>query len=232
MARIFTATLQGRYFGQLIINRFQFISSSDVDPRDGCQALANALGAVDTNGVVNGNPLPSGTLMGALETMQSSAFEYIAMEVITPYFPFGLFERIFPAGTTGASTATGDNLPPFVAVSIRSDRVRRDVRRGFKRLPGVKEDEITATGLGAGVLLDLAAVASSISGTITGDAGPLNVAFQSAVVPLKRVPDSDPPQYELFENEGAAVSASAFPLTYEAEDKVTTQNSRKIGRGA
>jgi hypothetical protein len=232
MARIFTATLQSRYFGQLLINRFQFISSSDVNPVDGCQALANALGAVDTNGVVNGNPLPTGTLMGTLETLQVPALEYIAMEVITPYFPFGLFERIFPAGTAGNSAAGGDNLAPFIAVSIRSDRVRRDVRRGFKRFSGLTENEITATGLAPGALTELGNIADSISGTITGDAGPLNVAFQSAVVPLKRVPDSDPPQYELFENEGAAVSASAFPLEYEAEDKVTTQNSRKIGRGA
>lgn len=232
MARIFTATLQSRYFGQLIINRFQFISSSDVDAVDGCQALANALGAVDTSGVVTGNPLPPGTLMGALETLQNDVVEYIAMEVITPYDAFGLFERIFPAGTTGNSVGSGENLAPFIALSIRSDRTRRDVRRGFKRFCGLTEGEITATGPTAPALNRLADVATSISGTVTGDAGPLNVAFQSAVVPLKRVPDSDPPQYELFETEGAAVSASAFPVVYQAEDKVTTQNSRKVGRGA
>jgi hypothetical protein len=232
MARIFTATLQGRYFNQLLINRFQFISSSDVSPVEGCQALANALGAVDTSGVVLGNPLPSGTLMGTLEALQNAEIEYIAMEVITPYDAFGLFERIFPAGTTGDSGSSGDNLSPFIALSIRSDRTRRDVRRGFKRFAGVTESDVTATGPVPTTLGRLGDVAASISGTITGDAGPLNVAFQSAVVPLKRVPDSDPPQYEQFENEGAAVSASAFPVTYQAEDKVTTQNSRKVGRGA
>jgi len=232
MARIYTATLQGRYFGQLVINRFQFISSSDVDARDGCQALANALGAVDTAGVVQTNPFPAGTLMGSLEILQVPALEYIAMEVLTPYDPFGLFERIFPAGTTGDNQAGDDNLAPFVACSIRSDRVRRDVRRGFKRFCGLTEADITATGLVATTLGRLGDIATSISGTITGDADTLNVAFQSAVVPLKRVPGSDPPQYELFDNESLAVSASAFPLTYEAEDKVTTQNSRKIGRGA
>jgi len=232
MARIFTATLQGRYFGQLLINRFQFISSSDVSPVEGCQALANALGAVDTNGVVLTNPFPVGTLMGELEQLQNSALEYIAMEVITPYDAFGLFERVFPAGTNGNSGGSGDNLAPFITASIRSGRTRRDVRRGFKRFSGLTEDQITSTGIVTGTLSVLGDVAASISGTITGDAGPLNVAFQSAVVPLKRVPDSNPPQYERFENEGAAVSASAFPLVYEAEDKVTTQNSRKIGRGA
>lgn len=235
MARIVDVTHQQEYDGQLVLNTYTYISDSDEDADVLCQAVLNALGVVDTNGAFPGS-YASGGLAEAVQNFQVPSVTHVAWRAITPYDPLGLYEVVLPPGSDGArpGTQAGDDLAPFIAASIRSNRLRRDVRRGFKRYVGIREGDVDTNTINDdyGALTALQSLATTAGTAFVGETSSVaSITVNPSIVPLQPNP-SPPPAYQLFPTETEAINAAAIGVTYSTPGTVTTQNSRKRGRGA
>lgn len=128
----------------------------------------------------------------------------------------------------GAGAAEG--MPPFVAYNIRSSRERRDIRRGFKRLVGVPET-YGQNGAVQSSVVDLVKtqIADKLSGAWTDSATPEQEWYLVVVKRIEYLTDEGKRAYRL---PNAPEEAEYFrPAEWEIRPVLTTQNSRKIGRG-
>lgn len=130
------------------------------------------------------------------------------------------FEELTIA-TTG--TETGPSGPSFVAVGFRSNRVVRNIRRGYKRFGPVAEDIIAGNSYDptkAGTIQDIDnALGEILQDTVGG--------WDFVPIVVKRVKESDGAggfTYRLPLVETEAEWANATSWEFYA---VTTQNSRK-----
>ena len=229
MARIFEVVLQQAYQSVAMLNTFTYLSGGEaVSTNLQMLGLANALGAVDTSGnmlssFTNDSPLD------LLQTMQPTSLTYVSLYITAPYDEAALFDEQFPAATTGEKIFTTDEMPRFIAMTLKGNRVKRDVRRSFKRFAGVQEDDIVANNLTSTFTdMFLTPVAQGFSNVIS-DAVP-GVIDTYTPMTLKRTPEVNgegKTVYVLPELEADAIAQSAVGISFTAQRLVTTQNSRK-----
>jgi len=127
------------------------------------------------------------------------------------------FASVFPAL---AGIVTGEALPPFAAFSIFWPRLSRASRNGWTRIPGVAESQQGDGVLSAGALTNLNAVAAFMFGWTDSEIG------YSTIRRIWRRPqtaEQHPPD---------GVEQGFFPCdTGFGIENVSTQNTRKFGRG-
>lgn len=126
-----------------------------------------------------------------------------------------------------AGTGGGDYFSPFISVSFRTQWLGGVVRRGFKRFQGVLETVSTNGTLTPAAITQLEPLGDKLSEVVAH----LGAEFSPCVV--KRIKETDPitgkVTYRLPENPTESVSVTG--LVYVLQPELTTQNSRKIGRG-
>lgn len=128
-----------------------------------------------------------------------------------------------------AGTVAGDVSPPFLTIGLRSPRTSLLVRQGKKRFSGIPETSITNGAVSAGVITAWNNFATGLNDTIPLVPPGTGHVFSPRIV--KRIPYTTPSgatAYRFPENAGEAISVLAN--NWELE-RVTTQNSRKIGQG-
>jgi len=113
-----------------------------------------------------------------------------------------------------AGNVSGDCLPPYDAFAIRFVRTSREVRHAHKRIAGVSESAQAQGTLNSGTITNLEAIAAFIAGPIVSSDPAITLTFK-----IWRRPTLSAPQQ--FFDIGS----------YVVNTNVSTQVSRKIGRG-
>lgn len=221
--------VQSVYYNQLIINRFNYVATGTPAGSTLSLLLLRAMGFIPDNGV-----FPGDTVFAAIRNMQPATVSYRQVLARNVYSETDFWENPYPVPPTGGATAEG--LSPAVAYGFRTNRVRYDIGRGYKRFVGVTEG---ASGPGgvftSGTLALMATLANRMSVTLNIEDSGNNVSFAPAVVKKERyiVPDTDPVRhaYRYYESEAEQLANTAVGFVWQNYTQSRTQTSRQYGRG-
>lgn len=117
-------------------------------------------------------------------------------------------------GTTG--TLVGDPMPPFVAWAFRLLRQQTNIRHGAKRYAGVSESSQSLGVATAEVMAALNNLADALGSDLLGDTGAI---YEPRI--MRRLLDA----------EGHLIGYEDFPFGLAQYVRISTQNTRKFGRG-
>lgn len=225
---LYEVTLRQSYYNQLCINRFHYNSGGTPAAVSGSFALAFAFGAVQT-----GEPplFPSGSLLQLIRGIQAISLSYQEVEVRALYDVLDFYTRPFPGVYPGLSG--GEAAAPFLATGFKSNRVRTDVGRGFKRFAGITESAMVPGGLiDAGVLASLTPLANKLGAVLeyvdegnTITFAPVVLSYEDYVTPAGRR------AYRPYATLAAQLDHTAQGVVYQAMPAVRSQVSRQYGRG-
>lgn len=235
MATYFEVTLIGSRNSQQVINRLNFTSNIDDAGSTSSTALLAAIGY--DAGAPSAPADPSFLL--AFLNAQTVAYQLLEILVrnlfsVTDF----ITQPVTGVGWAGAiAVAAGDATPTFVASKLRTNRVRTDVRRGTLALTGGTEEQIEGADVwsaGYIALLDAAAAELNTPPQFTG--GGTTTLYRPSVFGKERyaVPGSDPVRYayRYWEDPSTFAANAAVGVTWSSVARVTSQVSRKIGRGS
>lgn len=124
-----------------------------------------------------------------------------------------------------AGSGVGEALPSAIAYGFFSNRARRDIKRGFKRLPGPLEQAATVNTINGPNMTSLQNLGNKMAETINdGEVGALN--FKPVVIGrVKYVASSGKEAYRLPET---SEEYRAFDITsWTPYGKLSTQVTRK-----
>lgn len=129
-------------------------------------------------------------------------------------------------GFTGASSITP--LPPYAAISFRTSWLGPAIHRGQKRFGGITED-VNTNGTVTSTFLTLCANFANVLGnTITDNTGLWNPVV---VKRTKYITSEGTEAYRLPLNEADAFGKIFPAQTWSLNTNLSTQNTRKFGRG-
>jgi hypothetical protein len=235
MAKYFEVTILGSLSNQLVVNRLNFVSNNDE------VTTANAISLLRALGYDTSDPeIP----------VSSSVFHRLLQAQTTGYQMNEIIARNLWSVTdfvtqpvTGTSwrgeivIAAGDKVPSFVASKLRTNRVRTDIRRGTLALTGGTEEMIDDAGdWVSSYVTVLDAVCTALNTPPSWTSGGATTNFVPSVFKKEDyvVPGSDPVRkaYRYYTDFALFQANIATPVTWSSVARVTSQVSRKIGRGA
>lgn len=227
---VMEAVLEQSYFGQQIINRFNYIGSGTPAAVSMSFALATALGAIETAGVY-----PGGGLMDNISECQVEDLDFVQLTVRDVYSFTDFYEVPFIVPLAGKLVGTA--MSPISNLGFRSNRTRLDIRRGTKRFVGLTEEVVT-TG---GVLTPsfLAGAVNDLAGTL---AEPLlyddegnDLTFLPCIVSKEKYstnpPDDTKFAYRYYPTEVEQLEHIMSSIVWDAYGEVRSQTSRQYGKG-
>jgi len=225
---LYEVTLRQRYFDQACINTWNYAAE------DGLGVTHSALELLTLMGFIpEGDPLalPADTVAALILAQQNAGVEWLSVEARELYSLTDFYEAAYSPALTGGLTS-GDAMSPFVAYGLFSNRVRTDIRRGFKRFVGVSEGQVSSGGvLSGGALTWMTSVADAMSETLDGVASSY---FPCIVSRLKEaIPDTDPVRYRyvLYPDPAEQDEHIALNVSWASYTQVRSQTSRQYGRG-
>lgn len=128
-----------------------------------------------------------------------------------------------------AGSAAGDTANTFVAWGFAAPRTNRLIRASKKRIGGVAEVDITNGVANAGAIAKLNPLAAAFNAQLVNvPVGGSNVFVPVAVKRIPYTTEDGKPAYRLPENSAETVFRTISNWAYE---RVTTQSSRKVGKG-
>lgn len=210
-------SLIGRTQAQQMVNVFHYVTTSLL----ASNAEANALNIAFQNSV-----------MGGIKGVVSQLYNIDAIYTIAPQAP-DVFSAIGYAPGTQTGGRPGDPLPTFVAWSFECVRTRRDIRNGYKRFGPISESDQSAAGPSAGVQPSINALAAALGNVFSLDfEGSSSAATPVIVKRIKYVPNPENPERYAYRIPGPGDPLEYYDATKWVYEKITSQNTRKIGRGA
>lgn len=218
-----------RYNGQQCISKYNYVASGTPASVSFSFALASVFGVIDGGGVY-----ATDTPFGSLKAFQNTEVTYLEALARDLYSVTDFYTTPFLAGTHGDLSITTTAMSPFDAVSLRTNRVRADIRRGFKRYEGLVEGSVGAFGvLDSAFRTAVAGHAAYLSDTLTYDDEGNTLTFIPCVIQLKKnTTDPDQGPYIKWPTEAEQLAHLASGVVWSVLDNATTQNSRKVGRGS
>jgi len=224
----YEVTVRQRYFDQLCINVFNYFTSLSVGVTPNSLELLTLMGFIPT-----GDPLdfPADTLAWHMAEQQNAGVEYLTAEARELYSVTDFYEAVYSPALIGHLTS-GEAMSPLAAYGVFSNRVRTDIRRGFKRFVGVSEGQIGSGGvLASGALGGVTAIADAMSASLTGAAA---VYFPCVISRLKEAYTEGGVtkyRYVLYPTPEEQEDHTAVGVTYAAYTTMRSQTSRQYGRG-
>jgi len=227
---ILEATLTSEYVGQLIINRWHYIATGDPAPVTNSFGLLSAMGWLLPG--ASAVTFATGTVAKQVQNCLHSDLAFRAIYVRDLYDPTDFIETAFPSGVVGL--AGGEAASPVLAYGLNSNRVRTDIRRGQKRFSGVTETAMNSGGLLTGAILtELDTLAVKMGDVLSYTTGGASLSLTPAVLQYERYEtDSGSFAYRKYATESAQLTHAAVGVSWVVKDRVRTQTSRQIGRGA
>lgn len=149
-----------------------------------------------------------------LRALQTQQVTHVRIDTLNVTTGLDYEEYTHPSPLNG--NQSGETSPSFVAWGFRYNRASRDSRHGYKRIPGVGEGAIADGVPVAGIATPIANLAASLQiaiGDSTG--GPTylpRIVRRTGVAPLE--------------------TYTAFPVQSVGFVRVTSQVSRRVGRGS
>lgn len=226
---LYEVTVQSEYFSQLCVNRWNYLGAGSPGTTTGAFGLAFAMGLVPT-----GDPpvVDPNSILGLMLNLQSTAVIYDSFLVRNVYDPLDFYSGGL-IGITGLSTG-GETEAPFIAYGLRSNRVRLDIRRGYKRLVGVVENAVTAGGvLVPAILTALQLIANAMSDPLDYSDSGATLTFNPCIV--SKQPYTTPSgntAYQYYPTEAQQLLHLAENINFEPYQNLRSQTSRQYGRGA
>lgn len=153
-------------------------------------------------------------MLPELIAVQSTFLTHESIEVINLDDPTDFYEEALSASNVG--TVSGEMAPVFVAWGYRLLRASRLSRNGYKRIAGVGEADLGDGDAASAALTRLNALATVMGGTIT------DTVTSSTWKPV------------IMSRSGVAPNIVYTPNDVSGAEyiSVTSQNSRKYGRGS
>lgn len=235
MAKYFEVTIIGQKTGQQVINRLNFTSNNET------VETANSVGLIQALGYQPGTVVEPAeeSFLARFLAAQTTGYQIDELIVrnlwsVTDF----VTQPVSGGGWQGTiAVASGDAIPTFVSSKLRTNRVRTDVRRGTLSLTGGTEEQIEGLDVwNSAYMTLLGAVATALNTGPTFTSGGASTQFLPSVFKKERyvVPDSDPVRfaYRYYTDFTLFQANIASPVTWSAVERVSSQVSRKIGRGS
>jgi len=227
--RLYEVVHQATYAGQEIVNRWNYLGIGDDGLSNPSFGLASALGAAEAGAV-----FATGSLFLNIALFQTSDLVYHQCLVRSIYVPTDFIEIPYPTPKPGTG-AGGQGEPPFVALGFRSNRVRTDIGRGYKRFAGLTEGEVDAQGIiSSGIAAGVTALANQLGDTLTYVDGSFTWNFHPVIVGKEKIPATltSPVKYRYYSTEVVQADHLASGIVWEGYPQVRSQVSRQYGKGA
>lgn len=224
MSKFYSATLRMLALGQQCICRWDYFVATGMIGSTSAELLT-LMGWVPT-----GTPrvFPDGTIARAVQIMTSDDLEFLEVEVAELYTPTDFYVAAFSPAVHGAEAPGIASITD--AFGLFSGRVRTDIKRGFKRIPGVPSDAYAGGSLWSSAYLafltDLAAKMSVQLEGATATYNPAVFQFEEYTTPRGNK------AYRKYADPAVQAEHVAYPLVWSGYDTVRTQVSRQIGRGS
>lgn len=226
---LYELTLRATYFGQQIINKWNYISSGTPAATSISFGLVAAAGFIESVG--NWGDLDDG-IFGRLRTLQSTQLTYTEVEARNVYDPVDFY--VLPFITPIAGQDAGEPLSPVMSIGFRTNRTRTDIRRATKRFAGMTETQVGAGGvLVAGTAGAAAIMAGNMSATLDYADEGNSLEFAPCVVSKEKyAPEPGKTAYRYYPTFAEQMEHVMTSITWQAYPQVRTQVSRQYGRGA
>lgn len=226
---VMSLKLDRRYNGQQCISEYHYVASGVPSTVSLSFALASAFGVIESLGTYD-----PATPFGSLLAWQVAGVSYVETVAKDLYSVTDFYTNPFISGLTGLGGGAGASESPFIAAGFRTNRIRSDIRRGFKRYEGITDANVGSYGeFASPFLAALVAHATYISDTLTYDDEGNTLTFVPCVISLKKnLTDLDQGKYIKWPTEAEQLEHLASGVVYTADAFATTQNSRKVGRGS
>jgi len=218
-----------RYNGQQCISKYNYVASGTPASVTFSFALASIFGVIS-----GGGSYAVDTPFGSLKAFQNTDVTYLEALARDLYSVTDFYTTPFLAGTHGDLSNASGSMSPFDAVGLRTNRVRSDIRRGFKRYEGLVEGSVGTFGvLDSTYKTAVQGHADYLSDTLTYDDEGNTLTFVPCVIQLKKnTTDPDRGPYIEWPTEAEQLAHLASGVVWSVMDNATTQNSRKVGRGS
>lgn len=226
--RYYEMTLRASYANQLCINRWFYELVGTPASVTGSFALAAAAGWI-----FEGADFDEGTFAATMQDLVVTSFAFEEVIIRDLYSVTDFYTLPFIPAIGGS--AAGEGMSPFEAYAFSTSRVRSDIRRGQKRIPGCSETLVGVEGIitGAGETLMLNMAAAMTNNLEYDDEGN-TLTFNPVILGFEKyvVPDSGKDAYRPYATEVLQSDHVAQGFLWSPKPRTSTQNSRKVGRGA
>jgi len=229
--KLYEAAVIGTVTGQEYVSRWNYRSDGDDVPSKNSFGLATAMGFIATSG-----SFIADTIASTLQASSSPDVIWNQIIVRAIYDPVDFVDIPFVPAATGTQNS-GDKTAPFLAFGFRTNRVRADIGRGYKRFAGLTEGVMDAGGaVSSAFLAGMVVLAGLMSDTLSFTESSLTVTFTPVVVKKFRyTAPSGKPAYRYYTTDegGETVQMEnlASGVTWEPYDHVRSQVSRQYGKG-
>lgn len=235
MAKYFEVTILGEKNAQLVVNRLNFTSNNDEPLTANSMGLIQALGFTPSDHSL----VVADSVLRRL--LIASTVSYRINEIIVRNLHSTTDFITQPVTGTDwqgdQAEPAGDQTPTFIAAKLRTNRVRSDIRRGTMSLTGGTEEHMESGSVwGSSYLALLTSLCAALNLPPSHTSGGATTQFIPSVFGKERyvVPDSDPVRfaYRYYTDFTLFQANVALGVTWSAVPQVSSQVSRKIGRGA
>lgn len=227
---LYEITLEQSYFGQQVINRWNYQSNTIPD---GVSGAFKALVGMGFSPDTDIDPFGADTVAGKLQAVQSSSVFFVQAIAKNLYSVTDFFTYAFPPNTTGSSdTSVGES--PVVAIGFTSDRTRSDIRRAQKRFVGVPEAAVAAGGvLESGYLALCQDLGDTMGDPNVVPAGLGSITYTPYCFGREKyTAPSGNDAYRYYPTESEQLDHIALITTFTAKPQTRSQVSRQYGRGS
>ncbi len=234
MPKLYQVILKGSYQNQLIINAPTFITNNETPATASAVGLARALGHPNT---VPTAPQPN-TFLDAYLAAQTTIFQLEEILVRNLYDVHDFYTAALSGtGWKGDIAVTTNGAVSFMASKLQTNRVRQDIGRGSMALTPMTEENYAADGsLIGGTLALLQTVCDRLNEPPSFTEGADATDFIPCVISKEKrpVPNSNPVReaYYYYTDPAVQLEHVAVGVTWMVKDRVTSQVTRKIGKGA
>ena len=224
---LYEVALVGNLGESLIVNRWNYVGNITSAPPLSAFGLLSAMGLIPTAGA-----FPADTLGAAIAALTSNGLEWNQAIVRSIYDPLDFVDAPFVPVVPGIQS--GDVEAAFVAIGFRSNRVRTDIHRGYKRFAGVNESLVNSFGVLTSTAVTLATTLATRLGEVLTYEETTHTNTYTPVVVHKDKVEDEPGHfvYRYFETIEEQLDNVASGLTWENYPTVRSQISRQIGRGS
>lgn len=221
---IYEITLRGRYFNNVVINRWNYVSTGVPAAVQGSFGLANTFGLAPVPATV--------TVFTRLKTLVSASLTFTDYKVAALYDPEDFYSAPFSSAQVG--TLAGEPMGPINALGFKTNQVTMDIARGTKRIAGVAE---TASGPG-GILTsaflagDMVPFAALMSATLTYNDEGNTISYSPAILSRQKyVTPAGKDAYRIWPTEAEQLAHAAIGVAWEPYAETRGQGTRQYGRG-
>jgi hypothetical protein len=233
MATLYEFMAKGVYRGQMIINRFNFVTDID-DPT--VVSAFNLLQALGYDGAAPADPVP-GSFFEAYLGCQTGTFQAQILMARNLYSVIDFVTvPVSGAGWLGSLTSGTAAAMPFVAQKLVTNRVRSDIKAGSVAITPPLDTSTDADGkLDTTALNLLQGVADTLNEPPSFTAGPLTVNYRPSVLQKEQyLPDPAKPTrkaYRYYAESADQLEHAALSVTWSPASHVTSQVSRRLNKG-